>query len=69
MKLCGFEVGLDKPLFVIAGPCVIESRQMALETAANSVRIAAGLMMFLPGVRQWFADGTGPAAAHASARP
>lgn len=34
MKLCGFEVGLDKPFFLIAGPCVIESREMALETAA-----------------------------------
>ena len=33
MKLCGFEVGLDKPLFLIAGPCVIESEQMALDTA------------------------------------
>ncbi|MDR3442702.1 MAG: 3-deoxy-8-phosphooctulonate synthase [Legionella sp.] len=33
MKLCGFEVGLDKPLFLIAGPCVIESEGMALETA------------------------------------
>jgi len=33
MKLCGFEVGLDKPLFLIAGPCVIESRSHALETA------------------------------------
>jgi 2-dehydro-3-deoxyphosphooctonate aldolase (KDO 8-P synthase) len=33
MKLCGFEAGLDKPLFLIAGPCVVESRQMALETA------------------------------------
>src|SRR4249919_1464486 len=33
MKLCGFDVGLDKPLFLIAGPCVVESRQMALETA------------------------------------
>lgn len=33
MKLCGFEVGLDKPLFVIAGPCVIESEDMALRTA------------------------------------
>jgi 2-dehydro-3-deoxyphosphooctonate aldolase (KDO 8-P synthase) len=30
MKLCGFEVGLDRPLFLIAGPCVIESREMAL---------------------------------------
>ena len=27
MKLCGFDVGLDKPLFLIAGPCVIESQQ------------------------------------------
>jgi len=34
MKLCGFEVGLDKPLFLIAGPCVVESRQMALDTAS-----------------------------------
>ncbi|MFZ6644692.1 3-deoxy-8-phosphooctulonate synthase [Undibacterium sp. TJN25] len=33
MKLCGFEVGLDQPFFLIAGPCVIESRQMALDTA------------------------------------
>jgi 2-dehydro-3-deoxyphosphooctonate aldolase (KDO 8-P synthase) len=34
MKLCGFEVGLDRPLFLIAGPCVVESRSLALETAA-----------------------------------
>ena len=34
MKLCGFEVGLDKPFFLIAGPCVIESEALALETAA-----------------------------------
>lgn len=33
MKLCGFEAGLDKPLFLIAGPCVIESAQLALDTA------------------------------------
>lgn len=33
MKLCGFEVGLDKPLFLIAGPCVIESEGLVLETA------------------------------------
>jgi len=33
MKLCGFEVGIDRPLFLIAGPCVIESREMALDTA------------------------------------
>ncbi len=35
MKLCGFEVGLDQPLFLIAGPCVIESRQLALDTAGE----------------------------------
>ena len=33
MKLCGFEAGLDQPLFLIAGPCVIESREMAFDTA------------------------------------
>jgi 2-dehydro-3-deoxyphosphooctonate aldolase (KDO 8-P synthase) len=33
MKLCNFEVGLDQPLFLIAGPCVIESRDMAFDTA------------------------------------
>lgn len=33
MKLCGFEVGLDQPLFLIAGPCVIESEELAIETA------------------------------------
>jgi 2-dehydro-3-deoxyphosphooctonate aldolase (KDO 8-P synthase) len=35
MKLCGFGVGLDQPLFLIAGPCVIESREMALDTAGQ----------------------------------
>ncbi|MET0109218.1 MAG: 3-deoxy-8-phosphooctulonate synthase [Candidatus Thiodiazotropha sp.] len=35
MKLCGFEVGLDRPLFLIAGPCVIESEQLALDTAGE----------------------------------
>ena len=33
MQLCGFEAGLDRPLFLIAGPCVIESEQLALDTA------------------------------------
>lgn len=41
MKLCGFEVGIDKPLFLIAGPCVIESRQLALDTAAQLKEICA----------------------------
>jgi len=33
VKLCGFEVGLDQPFFLIAGPCAIESEQLALDTA------------------------------------
>ena len=33
MKLCGFEIGLKKPLFLMAGPCVVESEQLALDTA------------------------------------
>lgn len=35
MELCGFEVGLDRPLFLIAGPCVIESEQLAIDTAGQ----------------------------------
>ena len=35
MKLCGFEVGPDKPLFLIAGPCVIESMQLQLDVAGQ----------------------------------
>ncbi len=43
MKLCGFEAGLDQPLFLIAGPCVIESEQLALDTAAALRDLAAAL--------------------------
>ena len=43
MNLCGFEVGLNKPLFLIAGPCVIESEQMALDTAGRLKEITADL--------------------------
>lgn len=35
MKLCNFEVGLDQPFFLLAGPCVIESEQLAIETAGQ----------------------------------
>ncbi len=35
MQLCGFEVGLDQPFFLIAGPCVIESEQLAMDTAGE----------------------------------
>ena len=40
MQLCGFQVGLSHPLFLIAGPCVIESREMALDTAGQLKEIA-----------------------------
>src|ERR1019366_2941333 len=43
MKLCGFNVGLEHPFFLIAGPCVIESRQMALDTAGSLKEITAAL--------------------------
>jgi 2-dehydro-3-deoxyphosphooctonate aldolase (KDO 8-P synthase) len=43
MKLCNFEVGLDKPLFLIAGPCVIESEQMAIDTAGQLKEICQKL--------------------------
>jgi len=43
LKLCGFEIGIDRPLFLIAGPCVIESRQLALDTAGQLKEICAAL--------------------------
>jgi len=43
MKLCDFEVGLDKPFFLIAGTCVIESEQMAIDTAGYLKELAAEL--------------------------
>ena len=45
MKLCGFDVGLDRPLFLIAGPCVIESQQMALDTAGQLQEICRELKL------------------------
>ena len=45
MKLCGFDVGIDQPFFLIAGPCVIESREMAFETAGMMKEICAGLQI------------------------
>jgi 2-dehydro-3-deoxyphosphooctonate aldolase (KDO 8-P synthase) len=45
MKLCGFNAGLDKPLFLIAGPCVIESQQMALDTAGQLQEICRELKL------------------------
>ena len=43
MKLCNFDVGLEHPLFLIAGPCVIESQQMAIDTAGQLKEIATAL--------------------------
>jgi 2-dehydro-3-deoxyphosphooctonate aldolase (KDO 8-P synthase) len=43
MQLAGFEVGLDRPLFLIAGPCVIESESLAEETAGTLQEITAAL--------------------------
>jgi 2-dehydro-3-deoxyphosphooctonate aldolase (KDO 8-P synthase) len=43
MKLCGFEAGLDRPFFLIAGPCVIESESMALDTAGRLKEITQRL--------------------------
>ena len=43
MKLCGFEVGLDAPFFLIAGPCVIESEALALTTASDLKQMTAEL--------------------------
>ena len=43
MKLCGFEAGLDRPFFLIAGPCAIESEQLALDTAFELKEITTRL--------------------------
>ncbi len=43
MKLCGFEIGLQQPFFLIAGPCVIESEQLQMDTAGTLKEITASL--------------------------
>jgi 2-dehydro-3-deoxyphosphooctonate aldolase (KDO 8-P synthase) len=43
MKLCGFKVGLDKPLFLIAGPCVVESEQLQMDVAGQLKEMTAAL--------------------------
>jgi 2-dehydro-3-deoxyphosphooctonate aldolase (KDO 8-P synthase) len=43
VKLCGFEAGIDQPFFLIAGPCVIESEALAIDTAGELKAIAAAL--------------------------
>ncbi len=43
MKLCGFDVGIDKPFFLIAGPCVVESEQLQMDTAGHLKEITSAL--------------------------
>jgi 2-dehydro-3-deoxyphosphooctonate aldolase (KDO 8-P synthase) len=43
LKLCGFEVGLDSPLFLIAGPCVVESEQLQMDVAGQLKEMTAAL--------------------------
>ncbi len=43
MRLCGFDVGLDRPFFLIAGPCVVESEQLALDTAGRLKEMTSAL--------------------------
>ncbi len=43
MRLCGFEIGLDRPFFLIAGPCVVESEQLQMDTAGTLREITASL--------------------------
>jgi 2-dehydro-3-deoxyphosphooctonate aldolase (KDO 8-P synthase) len=45
VQLCGFEAGLDRPFFLIAGPCVIESEALAIETAGQLKELAASLQI------------------------
>src|SRR6476660_3236891 len=46
MNLCGHEVGLDRPIFLIAGPCVIESDELQLRTAERLKQITDKLGIF-----------------------
>src|SRR6195952_6027214 len=43
MKLCNFDIGLDKPFFLIAGPCVVESEQLQMDVAGTLKEITSAL--------------------------
>ena len=43
MKLCGFDVGIDKPFFLLAGPCVVESEQLQMDVAGHLKEITSAL--------------------------
>src|SRR5436309_11013614 len=43
MKLCGFEIGIDRPFFLISGPCVVESEQLQMDVAGRLKEITGAL--------------------------
>lgn len=43
MQLCGFDIGLNKPFFLIAGPCVVESEQLQMDVAGQLKEMTASL--------------------------
>ena len=43
MKLCGFDIGLNRPFFLIAGPCVVESEQLQMDVAGHLKEITSAL--------------------------
>src|SRR6185503_20219402 len=43
MKLCGFDIGIDKPFFLISGPCVVESEQLQMDVAGRLKEITSSL--------------------------
>ena len=43
MKLCGFDIGIDKPFFLIAGPCVVESEQLQMDVAGRLKEMTSAL--------------------------
>ncbi len=61
MKLCGFEVGLDQPFFLIAGPCVIESEQLQLDVAGKLKEITGrlGIPFIFKGITRFCPDWMG----------
>ena len=46
MNLCGFQVGLDRPFFLIAGPCVVESEQLTMDIAGTLKELTGRLHSF-----------------------
>ena len=51
MKLCGFDVGLDRPFFLIAGPCVVESEQLQMDGATPAIKVVTLESRIVPQAR------------------